>query len=572
MARKKIETQFSIYKVDYERAVKYFKDEKNQKIDSYDDLEKSIFDNISKEILSRKKNTISYVDNVGFKGVVFKTYHYPSWHGMIDNMMTEKIDLSNSHISYILSYLKENNMFLLTGGLGSNYISEFTQKNYGLYLLPKIMKETSPVVKSILENRMSGNRLSSKHSNRNVTTINTENDMSSIFRELSLEIDKEIIELLGFEFDESKKIKKLNLIAKDSFVVRKSINIDDLVKLLNTLITIEKMTDNFSLGYFVDVKKYGYSSTKLYKILLKYLVENKLENFLLVGDDYSEYCIEGNRYVVEDQNRNIIYQDEKPITLKDIFENCSPNPITKASVEKILNSTLVVYNDIDIILYPTKIKKCIQGHIEDENKHPFFLFNGSWLMFDNNYIDRLDKEFKKSYEQMVNIDDKLKTILKSNKATTEDKYNKTFENSDDIILAHTVLSNNIELADLIYYDDDNLYLIHNKIKFNGNGVRDVLNQILTSAEFVRHYLMEKNDILEKYYDDIVKKYPNNKIKSLSKAKFVSLFNKRSTYYVAGFIESLSDENDSNYAKYIILDISKKLIEKGYQLLLFDING
>ena len=162
--------------------VKYFKDEKNQKIDSYDDLEKSIFDNISKEILSRKKNTISYVDNVGFKGVVFKTYHYPSWHGMIDNMMTEKIDLSNSHISYILSYLKENNMFLLTGGLGSNYISEFTQKNYGLYLLPKIMKETSPVVKSILENRMSGNRLSSKHSNRNGTTINTENDMSSIFR------------------------------------------------------------------------------------------------------------------------------------------------------------------------------------------------------------------------------------------------------------------------------------------------------------------------------------------------------------------------------------------------------
>ena len=37
------------------------------------------------------------------------------------------------------------------------------------------------------------------------------------------------------------------------------------------------------------------------------------------------------------------------------------------------------------------------------------------------------------------------------------------------------------------------------------------------------------------------------------------------------MEKLSDKTDSNYAKYITIDASKKLIEKGYQLLLFDIN-
>lgn len=573
MAKKKFETQFSIYKVDYERSVKYFEDEKSQKIGSYQELEKSIIDDISEAVLVKPKNDISYVDNNGFKGVVFKTHHYPSWYGMIDNILDEKIDLTNSHISYVLSYIKGNNLFLLTGGLGSNYISEYTQKNYGLYLLPKIMKENSPVIKSVLENRMSGNKLSSKYSNRNVTTINTENDMSSIFRELSLEIDKEIIELLGIELDENKKIKNLNLIAKDSFVIRKSINIDDLIKVLNQLIIIEGREDNFSLGYFVDVKKYGYSSKKLNEILLTYLIERKLDNFLLVGDDYSEYCIGGNRYVIEDQDRNIMYQDDKPITLNDVFDNCLPESLTKTSVEKILRCTLAVYSDKDTILYPTKLKQCIQGYIEDENKHPFFLFNGSWLMFDNNYIDSLDREFKKNYEQMVNIDDRLKKIILNNdKTLTEDSYNKTFEDSDDVILAHTVLSNNIELADLIYYDDDNLYLIHNKLKFQGNGARDVLNQILTSADFISHYLMEKNEILEKYYDDILKKYPKNKIKNLSKTEFVDLFKKPFVHYIAGFMENLSDKTDSNYAKYITLDISKKLIEKGYQLLLFDING
>lgn len=575
MAKRKYETQFSIYKVDYNRSVKYFEEEKNIEIKSYEELEKEILNEVKAEVLNKKQNEVVNVNYNGFKGVVFKTYHYPSWRGMIDNILEEEIELSNTHISYILSYMKANNLFLLTGGLGSNYINEYTQKNYGLYLLPKIMKENSPVIKSVLENRMSGNRLSSKHSNRNVTTINTENDMSSIFRELSLEIDKEIIKLLGIELDENKKIKNLNLIAKDSFVIRKSINIEELTHVLNQLIEIEQKADNFSLGYFVDIKKYGYSSKKLNEILVSYLIDKKIENFLLVGDDYTEYCIGGNKYIISNQDGNIIYETDKPITLSEVFDNCLSKNITKNSIEKTLKYTLTVYNDRDIILFPTKIKQCIQGYIEDENKNPFFLFNGNWLMFDNRYINNLDSEYKKSYEQMIKVDKNLsRIILNKDIALTEDSYNKTFANSDDIIVAHTVLSNNIELADLIYYDDNNLYLIHNKAKFQGNGARDVLNQILTSAEFINHYLMEKDkkEIFEKYYDDILNKYPSNKIKSLSKTEFVDLFSKPNVYYIAGFMENLSNDTDSNYAKYITLDANKKLIEKGYKLLLFSING
>ena len=572
MAKKKYETQFSIYKVDFERSIKYFEEEYDTKILSYSELEDQILNTIKKEISNRKKNEIVNFDNNGFKGLVFKTYHYPTWCGMIDNMLEDKIDLSNTHISYILTYKKDENIFLLTGGLGSNYISEYTQKNYGLYLLPKIMKENSPVIKSVLENRMSGNKLSSKHSNRNVTTISTENDMSSIFRELSLEINKEIIELLGIETDENKKIKNLNLIAKDSFVIRKSISIEMLIIVLNKLIEIEKNDDNFSLGYFIDSKKNGYSYKDLNEQFIQYLMRGIGENFILVGDDYSEYCVGGNSYVIQDNEQNVIYHSDIPITINDLYKNCLPEPITKASVEKLLKYNLIVYNDKEIILYPTKIKQCMQGYIEDENRQPFFLFNDKWLMFDTNYIDNLDKEFKKSYTQMINIDKKLKDILSNKEANlTEDTYNKTFENSDEIILAHTVLSNYIELADLIYYDDDNLYLIHNKLKFQGSGARDVLNQILTSAEFINHYMMDKKDFIGKYYEDILKKYPNNKIKDLTKEEFVELFNKPNIYYVAGFMEKLSDNTDSNYAKYITIDASKKLIEKGYQLLLFDIN-
>lgn len=573
MAKKKYETQFSIYKVDYERAVKYFDTEYNLKIISYTNLENQILKTIKTEVLQKKKNEIVNFSNNGFNGLVFKTYHYPSWYGMIDNMLEENIDLSNTHISYILSYLKNDNIFLLTGGLGSNYISEYIQRNYGLYLLPKIMKENSAAIKSVLENRMSGNKLSSKHSNRNVTTISTENDMSSVFRELSLEFDKEMIELLDIEIDDNKKVKNLNLVAKDSFVIRKSITIEELIIVLSKLISIEKNEDNFSLGYFVDAKKYGYSYKNINERFIQYLMTGNIDNFILVGDDYSEYCIGGNSYVIEDNEKNLIFQSDVPITMKDLYEKCLTPPITKTSIERLLKYNLVVYNDKETILYPTKIKQCMQGYIEDDNRQIFFLFNDKWLMFDNNFIDNLDSEFKKNYAQMIKIDNKLRNILLNNNTSlTEDAYNKTFKESDDIILAHTVLSNNIELADLIYYDDDNLYLIHNKLKFQGNGARDVLNQILTSAEFINHYMMEKKVFIEQYYDDILEKYPNNKIKNISKDEFIALFDKTNVYYVAGFMHNLSDSTDSNYAKYITIDTSKKLNEKGYQLLLFNING
>lgn len=576
MAKKKYETQFSIYKVDYNRSVKYLKEDQGIEIKTYEELEKNILDTIKGVISKKERNEIVDVSNDYFKGIVFKTYHYPTWYGVINNIVEEKIDISNTHISYVLSYLKDDNLFLLTGGLGSNYITEFTQKNYGLYLLPKILKENSPVIKSVLENKMSGNRLSSKHSNRNVTTINTENDMSSIFRELSLEIDKEIINKLGINIDENKKSKNLNLIAKDSFVIRKSITIENLMKVLDQLIRLEKNKDNFSLGYFVDVKKCGYSSKILNELLIKNFIEKKIDNFILVGDDYSDYCVGGNRYVIKDTDEKVIYEKESPITIEDLFENCLPDNITKSAIEKLLKYNLTVYNDTDIILFPIKLKQSIQGYMENEEKIPFFLFNGNWLMFDTNYIDNLDNEYKKNYVDLIKIDKKLADIITNkNPELTEDSYNKEFSKSNDLIVAHTVLNNNIELADLIYFDNDNLYLIHNKSKFQGNGARDVLNQILTSAEFINHYLMEKDkrEILGKYYHDIIKKYPNNnKIKTLTEDEFIDLFKKPNIYYIAGFMEGLSDSSQSNYAKYITLDASKKLKEKGCNLLLFNINS
>lgn len=577
MGKKKYETQFSVYKVDYARSIKFFKDELDISIDSYDELENKILDYIVDNINERNNSEITVINDISFKGIVFKTYHYPSWKGTIRTLISEDFDISNTHISYILTYKKDSNIFLLTGGLGSNYINDFTQKNYGLYLLPKIIKEDSPVIKTVLENNLSGNKLSTKHSNRNVTTINTENEMSLIFRELSLEFNKDFINELGIETGDENNKKVINVLAKDSFVIRKSISLEDLKTVLNNLISIEEKEDKFSLGYFVNAKKNGYSTKDINNLMINYFIEGKTDNFILVGDDYLEYYMNGNHYLITDSEGNIIYESNEPIEFKELFKHCFSETISKSSIEKFLKYNITVYNDSDIILYPVKIKSCLQGYVEDSNKTPFFLFNDNWLMFDSKYEDNLDKDFSKIYLNLTDINNELSAILKNDDSSmNEDTYNKKFADSDEIIVAHTVLNNNIELADLIYYDEyNNLYLIHNKNKFNGNGARDVMNQVLTSAQFISNYTLEENRkiIFEEYYNKILEKYPNNKkIKQITSDEFVDLFcNAPHIYYVVGFIEEFSKNIKSNYAKYMTLDTNKKLLNKGYQLLLFNIN-
>ena len=46
IAKKKYETQFSIYKVDFERSIKYFEEEYDTKILSYSELEDQILNTI----------------------------------------------------------------------------------------------------------------------------------------------------------------------------------------------------------------------------------------------------------------------------------------------------------------------------------------------------------------------------------------------------------------------------------------------------------------------------------------------------------------------------------------------
>lgn len=146
------------------------------------------------------------------------------------------------NVSYILLYQNGETLYGMTGGYGSFYISKFIDRNFGLYLIPKIIKQDNPVLKQIIQNNLTGNQLSMHRANRKTTNFLVEQDMSSIYRQLYIEVDRKIAQELGIEFDEDEAEKgKINIVNKDSLVIRRWFTLSQLIIVLKKMISYQRL-------------------------------------------------------------------------------------------------------------------------------------------------------------------------------------------------------------------------------------------------------------------------------------------------------------------------------------------
>lgn len=569
-------TQFSIYKVDTEKVISEFlSDSDNKEIKKILEV---MLESVKKNRVKFKK--FKQIKYEGYDGVVFKTAHAPDWKSLLSQMLegnelkenTEpsRDFLVNTNVSYILFYIYNDSLYVMTGGYGSFYIGKFVEKNYGLYLLPKILKKENPVVKNIIENNLTGNRSSTHRTNRSNTSFLTEQDLSSIYKQLNVEIDKEIATAIGIKFDkkESQK-KKINLVNKDSLLIRRSLSLGDLTNILKNLNALENQKDNFALNYLVLAKKKGIKKTELFNELINNFQNENYKSFILVGDDYENYILNVDNYRIINDNKEIFIDKQTPITISDIFSELASQEIriTHNLMNRLLKTWQIETQDRhgNRELYPQSIINTLQGFIEyGTTKQPCYLINGDWYVFDEVYSSLLNVEYKELLNSKKETSEKLKNKYNlKKKADNEEEYNNALKSGKDIIVTHTVLRDNIEIADAIFWDDTTLYLMHNKAKFDGIGARDLLNQILTAAEYLqKNRSITGSNFLDDYYDEICELYNTKDLSQASKKEFVKKFNNK-ICFVAGFLKGYKYNSKSVYAKYLNIEANKKLLDKGY---------
>lgn len=575
------ETQYSIYKINFEAVEQTFS---NITPDANNtEYAKNIINlliNYTKSVIQQKQKPLIYtISYQGLEGVIFKTTHYPSWRNVAEQIIsnnqsqTQNIEedfLTNTNVSYVYFYLCDNKIFAVTGGYGSNYISKFTEKNFGLYLLPKIIQKDNSVIKSVLQNNLLGNQTASQKTNKNSTSIQIEQDMSIIFRQLSIEANRDIVESLGITFNEEEsKSKKITIVNKDSIIIHRSISINELKQVIKKICDIEKIADNFVLNYLVLARKKGLKSSELYEELIQTLIEEKFNNFMLTGDDYTVFLTCANKYMIKDEQTNkILIESEEVITFLDIINLLKSK--NKTSFNKMLKNWTIstVDNAGNLNLFPIQIFDAIQGFIEfGEKKQPCYLFNGEWYVFDSKFSDVLDNEFI----ELFNLQLEKRNIYTTNfdlirNSSTEEEYNNTIKNEGKYLVTHTALINNVEIADIIIFNDGQIFLMHNKDSFNGAGARDVSNQIITSASYLQQILAStsKDEFLEEYYEKIASKYKNGIKIPIDKTEFKKYFQEVSKiHYLIGYLKGYNKNSHSTYAKYLTVDVIKKLLNKGF---------
>lgn len=560
-------TQFSIYKINIEKVEEtiLLKEE-----DDVNSIKNKIIGYL-KNYIKKGKDNVLISDYDEFTLMLIKSKRTPIWKSIVEYMIDNgKVleDIANRKIinestSYILFTVIDSKIYAMTGGRGANYISKFIEKNYGLYLIPKIVDKNNPIIKKVVENNITGNNLSTERITKNVTSVYMEDSLGSIYRELNIQVSKEIAKKLGVSGIEDNK--QISISSGDSVVIRKSISLEELKVILKTLSKLEEKEDNFILNYFVPIRKKGIKLSYLKEIMIQSILNNELDKFQLVSDNISQYYFTSYKYILTKEGENILAKSS-PIEFKDIIEVLTDDKgrLYKTRIEEALYQYELgtIDENGETVIVPDKIINLLRGCIEDD-QFCYYLLNGTWYVFEEHFFNKLDEKYKLLYDNIQTESEKVVekfNLLKD--AINEDIYNGMFAEDNRIITVHKHEIKYIELADLIFYDDNNTYLMCNKGEFNGEHVRDLENQINTSSKMIELVLKNDKDLIKQYYSRLDDKEKNK----IQQEDFLKLFNKQ-IVFIAGFSKNYKKQTRSPYAKYLLCELEKNLKKSGFNLLI-----
>lgn len=316
----------------------------------------------------------------------------------------------------------------------------------------------------------------------------------------------------------------------------------------------------------------------MFSTLQDCILNGDLEKFVVIGDDYQKYCIDADEYIIIDENGIDCYTSNERITFEELIDFAAGDKsLTRTRIFTVLKNWKVQTKDANgnVVLYPIPIINALQGFVEfGEKKIPCFLTQGDWFCLNTRYIDILNEEFENRMNGKKVLSEDIRTRFNlAAEDITEDKYNDSFFSCDKIIVAHKSLIDGLEISDLMFWDDQNLYLMCNKMKFNASGSRDLTNQIWTSAKYLQTRLnsRDRNEFLVNYYLKIYGRYVSEgHALKISQEEFVDLFNLR-IVFIAGYISGYSLMCRSNYAKYLDVDTYKRMSDMGYEYLTMSIS-
>lgn len=537
----KSEIVFSIYMIDKEK-VRELMGAKTKNVNTILEL---LVKKLHIDFNNREKDNCDIYEASGYTCMVINKSRILNWNTFIRNNFDVHINLANDSYSYLLFRIVDDEIFVMTGGYSASAITKFVIKDFGINLIPRLFKEDDSIIKSLATFKTAGKYESSDSTLTSNSSFLDEEDISSIPAGAHISTTYAILEEFGIKVSEKESDITLILEVGDSLVIRKSFNIDELTLILESLPIIYSREPNFFISPLVPVKDFGISKTDLFDIMVDNFLGNHKEvkitipfNFLnsnnnvrvfklLYGDEESENF----NYIDIDLVYGFMMKVNKRMSktfVKDFFK--------KAKVEFVCDNA------------PNFIQSLFKFMITvfDYEGKTVYLQEDRWLAYRLDSYDFLRRRYYDIFDYSQSCLEKSKIfktlgIVKCEELN-EDSYNNSFKENNNVIVVHKSLYKKVEFADLIFWDDTNIYFMCNKSGFGNTGVRDLIPQILVAEQMFRGVLNSGDKLLASYYNTFRDEEKNK----ISESDFIALFNNRKVVFIAGFSSDFRRNHRSVY--------------------------
>lgn len=523
---------------------------------------------------------------MGYLYFFFKSSE-PSWLEVLQNEYKDtkfaSKNYKNISNSFILLTRIENNIYATTGGYAGAYVKKFITRSFGLNILPKMFEESDSIIEEIHENHMVGIKQSTSAINREFSAFKTEKDFTNIFRRISSKLEFEICDKLGIIDTDMTvdEFKGISLISSDALNIKKKMSMEEFRNVLKSVDNLDNEEPNFALNYFISNDLFGITKTEIEDKFFEKIISDPqvLEDVLITGDNFLSYR-SAAKWVLK--IKEDVYEKETPYEIEDLlcfFKKIEDNKFTKSSLHRLLkkwkmsvydSEDNIIFDDMSVISiietnFTSKFEKKVENSIIEED-FTVYLNSGSWFILNSTYKDFINNDFNNLLlKEKMKLADLYRDfdLIRKDFSRTETSYNDSFKQSirpyKSVICTDKKQFIGIELCDLIVFDEEETYLICNKMSPTGVGARDLLNQIQASASALKND--NDNKIKEIYYDKLKKDSEiildlnlDDFIKKLDKPIFVSAYTSN----------EISNNTGSNYVKLLSIQTEKYVESLGYK--------
>lgn len=508
----------------------------------------------------------------------YQSYKFtPRWRSFLQPIVREdqKIlatkDSAQQNYVLFLQVSDTANIYAITGGYGHNVIREYTNNDFGLDILSRVIHKEDKVLKAARERNFVGGIMGSTKYFRNTFNLFENESFGTIYQELRAAVERELL-LNNFGFSEEELSRGAFCTAKSSFRINKAI---DFQRLLTIVAACEDISTRDPIISINDVRKLtkrkhaelidALDKTLFHQLWSAFQNANVGYSFDLCHSDFERYLTARSYRVMIHRQRRVAETAGTTRRLVNYFDGHEFETLNNiddifAKMKKDINikneqhfsnqlSALRIcsYDDDGNELTRGDLLSHIMGDVT-QHEEKYFFVDKVWYEITQTFIENLDASCK-SFIHNYRYDGMLKTW---NTVThQENDYNAEYIGDDCTLVLDKVTAENIELCDIAKWDNNDLYLVHVKAGF-GNTIRDLCAQITIAANRLsqdRSAIPPKTFVKNVYRALCSKKdgvgyfaRAGDQTDSITEEDFLALFD-RNVHFVLAILDSGQTERD-----------------------------